>query len=810
MDVTDKIIKFSSLDALKAAIIKDLSSRDVLAKRYGVRFIMLNNFDTYQKLANYLQDEEVELVGLESILPIDDPDGWITTDMLKNRIFQCTKPSLIAPFSELVRFYPEDQFRGFFSEIILSEKSKGKRIYIPIIGLQNRFTDFLSHFGRLQESAPIWQFDDEPQSVEVFVVTKYKDIKLPSSSKRCHLATLREWLRFWKDQAPQEKIICSSLPITVNSKHAKPDNIFKFTPITDACQYIERFLDVTVPIPWDPEESTFWDDLLLGIIRFGVSNFDFSQYIHSLFNKAHMGVPDCFSEWAELKHSAYERWLLKKYMESSSELKDYPYLKLCLDECKDYDNPYKLYVSYNERLFYCTPIEVNAYIDERSKMMGRFSNNFNRLVPSSSQEWVFNHIKEVAKESTEDAVRLCTGTFQFEKPFLLGAYAQHRSSQAIFNKIIQVYPDAVRYLSDVPPTVLPEKQMWAYNYVKDYKVAKLCDEYTPEIEKAITTMNESSKTFYQWYFTFKNTKDRFAELQKDPRLKPDKVYWFDGLGLEYLGLIDKLLESMDPDLRIVKSEITRSNLPSSTSLNGFYGPDIIKKDGIDRLGHDSDGYKQYSTLVREIDLIRAYIQEIVDDNQGRLATIVIVSDHGMSCLSRKVESRKLKGKYDHEGRYIKSDEEKIGDDDFFFEHPNETDGIKYRIALRHTSLAHKPTHEVHGGATPEEVLVPFIVISNKENAKPVEYQIKLWEEKVALSDKTVSMTIMPQPESVVIRSKDQEYEMERKGTKWSAKIENAVEGVNELMIVPLGGFIQNVKVEFFGLGGSGINDMFDL
>jgi hypothetical protein len=32
----------------------------------------------------------------------------------------------------------------------------------------------------------------------------------------------------------------------------------------------------------------------------------------------------------------------------------------------------------------------------------------------------------------------------------------------------------------------------------------------------------------------------------------------------------------------------------------------------------------------------------------------------------------------------------------------------------------KPVREVHGGCTPEEILVPFTVISNKKSARTVE------------------------------------------------------------------------------------------
>ena len=810
MDVTEKIIKFESYEALIDAIAKDISSKDFLAQRYGVRFIMLNNFETYQTLAKYLQEEGVELIGLESILSSDDPDVWITTDMLKQKISSCDKPSLITPFSELVRFYPEEQFRGFFSEIILSEACKGNRIYIPIIGLQNRFTDFLSHFGRLQESAPIWQYLSEPQSVEVYLVKKYKQLNIPTTTRRCNLSNLREWLRFWKDQAPQEKIICSSLPITVNSAHAKPDNIFKFTPVDNAGDYIEKFLDITLPFDYLNEDSKYWDSLLSDIVPDHINAFEFRCFVRSKFNKVHMGVFETLEEWGKFSLTSYDRWLLWHYLLACPELTNMPYLSLCIEECKDFESPYKLFITISERLFYCEGLELNTYKEERLELMSRLSKSFQNLVPQSNQSWIHNQILDIAKTSTENAIDLCTGTFEFEKPLILGAYAIHPENNFFLRKIASIYPDAIRYMEDSMPTKISENQLWAYKYICEYKKAKLSDQYTDGVRDIILDKNASSDAFFTWYYTFHNTKDRLIEINNKKALAPEKLYWFDGLGVEYLTLIVKLFESLDPSLRVVYSEITRSNIPSSTTLNGFYEDGVTKFDGIDKIGHDAGGYKQYSTLVREIDMIRDYVERIIADNQGKLTTFAIVSDHGMSSLSRKVESRKLQGKYEHEGRYIRSDEGKIGNDDFFFEHTNETDGKKYRIALRHTSLSTLPTHEVHGGATPEEVLVPFIIVSNKQSAMPISYSIKLKENKIALSDAEVVVTIMPQPEKAILKLGDKNYEMKRSGTKWSVKVDNAIEGKNQIMIIPDEQQPIITEIEFYGMGVGDINDEFDL
>ena len=68
MDATDKVIVFYSLDDLKEAISVDIKSHDVLAQRYCVRFIMLNNFDAFRELTKFLVLElGVEKFDLEKL-----------------------------------------------------------------------------------------------------------------------------------------------------------------------------------------------------------------------------------------------------------------------------------------------------------------------------------------------------------------------------------------------------------------------------------------------------------------------------------------------------------------------------------------------------------------------------------------------------------------------------------------------------------------------------------------------------------------------------------------------------------------------
>jgi uncharacterized protein YuzE len=76
----------------------------------------------------------------------------------------------------------------------------------------------------------------------------------------------------------------------------------------------------------------------------------------------------------------------------------------------------------------------------------------------------------------------------------------------------------------------------------------------------------------------------------------------------------------------------------------------------------------------------------------------------------------------HEGRYIELDNSETIEDSDYIRHKNGADNFK--VALTHASLNTKPLREVHGGCTPEEILVPFLVISNKKSAKAVEKSVE--------------------------------------------------------------------------------------
>lgn len=813
----DKIIKFVNLDELKEAIIQDLCSKEVNAQRYCVRFIMLNDFRTFRDLTKFLvKNLNVKLFELQNLaLGIDKT---ITIDMLSDAIKGITESSLVTPFSELVRFYKESDFNGFFNEIILTEslKNTSKRIYVPVIGLNNRFNDFLKSFGRIEESAPIWQlYSPVDDKVKVYV-TKFKVSKLPQSSEFCALETMKDWMNFWRKQAPRDKILCSAYPIRLGWKNSRPDSIFTFTEISNPHEYITEFLGINVPFEYNESENSFWDRIQEAVSEYFDTGFSWRAYVENHFNIRKVDFKIILDKWADELNTPFDRWLLKNYLLHTDQLNDKPYTKLCLTETSDYVIPATLFVNLAQRIFYAiNQPGAEKFYEERRELMTAEKMRFRELVPHIEQEWIMNHIIDVAQSNDGFSIvkKLSTGTFEFEKELFFGWYQQRPEQEFGMKHLKKFYPDLHAYLDATDVSIYRPGTEWLADYFNSYRAAKVKDEYSDEVRGFIETHNASEKEFWDWYYKHNTCHDLFHEYKNDELRCPDKVYWIDGLGAEFIPYIQYLIETSQSNYEIIEALVATTGLPSNTSLNRFDVDDkfVIKIGDLDALAHGSH-YKNRKTLISELSTLNHIVKKILKDNGVGHHTIAIVSDHGLSALSRLCEPHKLTGKAHHEGRYIPytADIEAESMPEYVTV-KNPDDNNNYKVALTHSSLGYKPSHEVHGGCTPEEVLVPFIVITNNDASKPIKYQITPKELDVPLSSPVFECVILPQPKSAHLIANGTNVPMTVTNTIWSATIPNPKEGKMVVSVLPNRGKQQTFEIKIFGLGmGNSIIDEFDL
>ena len=165
---------------------------------------------------------------------------------------------------------------------------------------------------------------------------------------------------------------------------------------------------------------------------------------------------------------------------------------------------------------------------------------------------------------------------------------------------------------------------------------------------------------------------------------------------------------------------------------------------------------------------------ILDSEQ----TIALVSDHGLTSLSRLVESKKYGKDDSHEGRFIELKSKVYTKDSDYVYSRSDVDGKNYLIALKHNSLGRKPLREVHGGCTPEEVLVPLIIISNKKDDTQVEYSIFIEKTEISKKEPIISFEIIPKPflADMEIGSKTKRLKFNDVNNRWETSIDKSLSG----------------------------------
>jgi hypothetical protein len=452
-------------------------------------------------------------------------------------------------------------------------------------------------------------------------------------------------------------------------------------------------LNIQIGIEYKTSDEYFWIQLLSLLDCEKVNIFSFKSFVNKHFNVHKLSIKDLLNKWTSTDTTEFDRWLLKHYYLHF--IANNEYLTGIIIDCVDYSS-LRLFREIALSIFIDT--SVKKQIEERRNLLNVLDEQYE--LPDSDLSEIKEQILFIAKSDTEKAISLCSGRFDFEKELFID---WHKDRKMKLCDLQRLYPDFANYLAecrDVACNVL-----WANSYIQAYKQAKIEDKYTNEIKKFIAEKNANEESFFNWYHSFELSKELLAKE------KPDKIYWLDGVGIEWLSFIKSCIEKSN--FQIQKFENARTDIPSSTEHNSF--ENVTKMDDLDKFIH-SELYKYPYSICKEVEIVRKMVTEIL--NQTTETTIAIVSDHGLTALSRLVESKKYSAKASHEGRYIKLDSAESIEDTDYIRHKNGDENFK--LALTHASLNTKPVREVHGGCTPEEILVPFIVISNKKSEEKIE------------------------------------------------------------------------------------------
>lgn len=705
--------KFDSLEALFDQVEADKRATGVGAAnldRYPIRFVLFDDFQDNYAFVEYLQKERsVRVESVDKWTDSDYPDLLITQQELASRIAghikkQCPKDCLIAPFSELARFYDNKekmQFDALVRTVKAIEATPDavachQRVYIPIVGLEGKMESFQN-----DSQINVWQFASEEKKDNYrLIVTQNKDFGVKGLEANFTVVNnISEWLRLWQEgNNIKKQIICRSRSIFANAANAQPDNAFSYAICDDAFSFLKSALPQSFGgVEQKEGETEFWTELAEEI---DVSKgFDFQKHILSHFLVNDIPNYESFLRLWFAKPSPFDRWLLVRYYVDIKRNADYLSEMLASVQnygTTDFVEKMTLELSENEtqmKIRRCCLLEA---IRHGVGLSDAVASLLSRRLSSLSE-----------KKGCSAAMKYFTGICRKEKEIVLRWVGEGAVS---IDEVKPLLPDLYHYMKEgVGSSVVAPH--WVDDYFTKYKKAKTSNLYTEEISSAIHEKSASEALFDTWYNDFQTTYTLLKE-----RDDIEVFFWIDGLGADWIPLVKQIVEERKSNnIFLNEVKLARAKLPTKTDVNKAdlqrllpEGVPLEKMGDLDALAHKTTNTAPY-LLLDELETVRAGITKVLDRFVGK--KVAIVSDHGLTYLSQLTNGKNMAGvESDHHGRIALSGTRRPSDGKEFLALEDGTT----LCALRHDSLCGKvPSGQgAHGGCTPEEVLVPIFIISN--------------------------------------------------------------------------------------------------
>lgn len=254
-------------------------------------------------------------------------------------------------------------------------------------------------------------------------------------------------------------------------------------------------------------------------------------------------------------------------------------------------------------------------------------------------------------------------------------------------------------------------------YFEKYKELKLINSLTDDFLKEVDKL--ALERIY-------NRLPKRDELVKEKNDGSTQLFWFDALGVEYLGFIVELARRRGLKISV---EIGRAELPTITCENNAFfknWPEDLrhpKEEELDEIKHKDKGGYYYSSknpypihLARELEIIEKAVSDVATTlGLRKYERVVIASDHGASRLAvlrNKEEKYETDTKGKHSGRCCKF----FSGCDLPFAINEEDRGYIVLADYGRFKGSRKANVEVHGGASLEEVIVPIITFSLNDSS----------------------------------------------------------------------------------------------
>lgn len=735
---------FNSLDELFTYIHEDKHWTGANAShfdRYPIRFVLFDNFSDFNEFIVNRPDG-IYKHSIDTMIDLESPDDFLSYTELSGEIRAFTKKIpindfIIYPFSEMARFYDNEEYKEFDALITTirgsqapeDAQSEHVRIYIPIVGMQKKMGRFMN-----DNFTFVWELKSETdKGTYNLVVTNGTTYGVSGlSDKYTYVKNLHEWLKLWeKGSKIQPTIIISSPNIFANAHFAKPDNAFTYTECKNAYEFLVKGLHLDFGVTEAPceEEMCYWEQLAAEI---DMNTFNFDEFVKERLDTFTLqdGI-DFIKSWFDCE-TDFDRWLLSIYFRKIVDKTGYVYH--AVSRCSNLSKS-ELFSNIATLIFEKTNKE--AFITERFQAMN-FAAEKGVKITDMARTKLKAKLMSIAIAPEQGgyylAAKLLTSLTEEELELAIRWVAQGNIN---LNDVKSIFPGFYSYLQPLDLNSLEASNQWILEYFNNYRLSKISDNINERVSEIVSDKNANSTSFLNWYDNFKTVKTILHN-----RSDIDVFYWIDGLGVDWIPFVRNIIEKFSKE-RVYLNEIhiAVADLPTTTAANKPILQSLLPDDrqlekigNLDSFAHSSKNYPQY--IIEEMNILEKAITQVLDKYTGK--KIAFISDHGVTYLSQHSKGLKLAGLTpNHEGRLADIvGENYVSDNNYII-----LDDKKTICSLTHKSLTDKVNvgHGAHGGCSPEEVLVPIIVVSSQKNANT--YSVAIDNDEIDSRQPTLKFAI---------------------------------------------------------------------
>lgn len=768
--------------------------------RYPVRFFSMKYAkDTATSIMRLRSEIEkmsgfsVEIIDIKDFLPHED--GWITVDNFRNHIYELdfSRSYIIVGFSEYARFLSNAEFITMILGLLEAENTDinyRRRIYIPCFALFSQIQKIVKERHRRMdvynpflndvnaEDLPIIYFVNEALNLE-----KYEN-EINNSS---------EWFGLWRNPeiSVDKPIMCTSKMLLYFYEKAFPDNVYNIQSIKTYEELLKCLYGVESFVAAKSDSDQYYQKLinLLGNSR----QNSLKNVILQSVNAHKITYDNVYLLWKNADE--FGRWLIQNYilqyektlvylgivMKSLNSLSEKEFVEMVYT-CIIYQEDKKSMIKERQKLI--SSIGRVGAIQFNDRMKNYCQNYMKSIFKGKTAEDVENinfdkdifiqeeYIAKLSDVVGQEIVPLLTDCSAYERQMVIWFFREGIVSN---DRLKRVYPNLEYYFASIDDLDIG-KDGCRFDYKRYfdlYRKARVIKDKASDYDRELMLWNKDEDMFYTWYT---DSQLKYPEIILKQQGFGGNTYVLDGVGAEFMEYIVNTLRHKNIDIKFCT--YAKAHLPSITSVakESYQMKYVLMTDYDQKVVHGQIYYP-----VKNIESALTTIEKMIDVILGEEgdSEFAITADHGATA-GHKIFKKGKKYEFigsDHDGRCYKlpSDQHEDGTSDYlcYIDEKNR----EWLIALNEQSLHNNSKYMVHGGATPEEVLIP-VIIAAKAKKQSRKYKVEAVNLKVSGLEKTVLFKVNPKPEKVRLQAKDStdiwmKYDLQSR--VWMGEIKRGIE-----------------------------------